>query len=113
MYEQTLGVSVHDGFPNPATDDSMPALDLNKLLIKHSVGTYFMRLNGNNWEQHGIFDGDLVIIDRTLNTRRTDRVVAWHNNEFIITVASRLPKQAIHWGVVTYIIHPTRSEQSS
>ena len=49
-YEQAQGVSVHDGFPNPATDAALQSLNLNQLLIKNGASTYFMRLASNDWQ---------------------------------------------------------------
>lgn len=102
------GVSEHAGFPNAATDTSLAALDLNQLLIRHSVSTYLLRLRGNQWENVGIFDGDILIVDRALDPRRSDLVVWWHENSFAVSHFQHTPATAVFWGVVTTIIHQTR-----
>jgi len=63
---QLEGVSVHAGFPNPALDGSLDSLDLNRFLVAHPAGTFFMRIVGNDWQDVGIWDGDLAIIDRVI-----------------------------------------------
>lgn len=103
------GVSVHAGFPNPAADRSLEGLDLHKLLIKNPSSTFFMRLEGNEWEDRGMFDGDVVVIDRALRPRRRDMVVATKDDSFLITPATKLPKDSTYWGAVTAVIHQYRA----
>lgn len=107
-YENPDGVSVHDGFPNPATDSSLQTLDFNTLLITHSATTYCMRLRGSNWQPYGIFDNDLVIIDRSLTARPNDLVV-WHTEDrFVISRCHEVGTGSSVWGVVTATIHQYR-----
>lgn len=105
------GVTVHDGFPNPATDSALQSIDLNALLIWHSASTYFMRIAGNNWSDQGIFDQDLVIADRSLNSRPNDLIIWIQNDLFVISPRHRLPNNAALWGVVTAVIHQYRSQK--
>lgn len=109
--EQADVVSVHAGFPNPAADSSLQALDLNQLLINHSASTYLMRIDGNLWQAQGVFAGDIALIDRALDPRPTDPVVWWHDGAFALTRFQHLPQQAVLWGVVTTIIHQLRSKK--
>lgn len=104
-HENPNGVSVHDGFPNPATDASLQGIDLNKALVHNSAATYFMRIEGNSWESSGIFAGDIILIDRALFVRKTDLVVWWHQDSFAISPKHVLPEGAEAWGVVTSVIH--------
>ena len=102
------GVSVHTGFPNPAIDTAMRGLDLNQLLIHNSVSTYMMHISGDDWQDIGIFAGDLALIDRAVDVQVTDLVV-WHaGGEFALSVKPRVPVDAIIWGVVTAVIHQYR-----
>ena len=103
------GVSVHTGFPNPATDTSLQGLDLNHYLIHNPVSTFIMRINGNDWQDIGIFSGDVALVDRALTIQPTDLVV-WHddNGEFAVSIKPRVPVQATVWGVVTTVIHQYR-----
>jgi len=104
-YEKPSGVSVHDGFPNPATDASMQGVDLNKLLIKNGISTYLMRVGGNDWQAVGIFADDVVIIDRALGSRKNDLVVWVKDNEFALSARHAMADGAEVWGVVTAAIH--------
>jgi DNA polymerase V len=98
----------HSGFPNPATDINIVSLDLPGLLIKHPSSTFFMRTSGNAWEKFGIFDGNLVVVDRALYPQNADLVTWWDGEAFAISRFSRLPEDAIAWGVVTSIVHQYR-----
>ncbi len=108
-YSNPDGVSVHDGFPNPATDTALQSIDLNALLVKHSASTYFMRIAGNEWAQQGIFAGDLALTDRALRARPNDPVVWIKDDQFSISPRHTLPKNVVVWGVVTAVIHQYRN----
>ncbi len=101
------GVSIHAGFPNPAADRSLQTLDFNKLLISHGASTYTFRIRGNEWEHVGIFDNDIAIVDRALDPRKNDVTIWWneHRGEFAIGHHGRMPNNASCWGVVTFTIH--------
>lgn len=104
------GVSVHTGFPNPATDKAFKTLDLNQLLIEHPASTYYFRIAGNDWQDVGVFDGDIALVDRALNARPNDLVVWWRDEggEFAISTCQKMPKDARSWGVITATIHQFR-----
>jgi DNA polymerase V len=108
--KQPDGVSVHTGFPNPATDKSLHTLDFNKLLIQHTLSTYMFRVRGNEWEGAGVFDGDIAVIDRALDARKSDVVLWWDGSagEFAISKYSAMPKEAALWGVITATVHQFR-----
>jgi hypothetical protein len=108
--EERQGISVHTGFPNPATDTSLRNLDLNKLLIAHGASTYFFRVRGDEWEKAGVFDSDIAIVDRILDPRKADTVIWWneHQNEFSISIYRNMPADATLWGVITATIHQHR-----
>lgn len=107
-YENPEGVSVHDGFPNPAADTSLQSLDLNSLLITRTATTYLMRMGGNEWRPLGIFDGDIVIVDRSLNARPNDLVVWTKAERFVISHKHQVAEGSPVWGVVTATIHQYR-----
>ncbi|HYH75716.1 MAG TPA: S24 family peptidase [Candidatus Saccharimonadales bacterium] len=104
------GVSVHAGFPNPATDQSLHSLDFNQLLIQHTASTYMFRIEGSQWEDAGVFDGDIAIVDRALDPRKTDTVVWWQDGPeaFAVSPYKQVPTGATVWGVVTASIHQFR-----
>lgn len=110
--EQLSGVSVHTGFPNPATDMSLRSLDLNRLLISHGASTYFFRVEGSEWETSGIFAGDIAIVDRALDPRASDVVIWWNEGgeQFAISKYTKVPEQATVWGVITSTIHRLRTD---
>lgn len=109
------GVSIHTGFPNPAADKSLQTLDFNQLLIQHGTSTYMFRVRGNEWENAGVFDGDIAVVDRALDPRRDDVVVWWDETrgEFAISQHTRMPQAGACWGVVTSTIHQFRKQGGS
>jgi DNA polymerase V len=106
------GVSVHAGFPNPATDSSLRSLDLNQLLISHTASTYMFRVEGSEWEGAGVFAGDIAIVDRALDPRKTDTVLWWEGGTetFVISAYKTVPPEATVWGVITATIHQFRKD---
>ncbi len=109
FYDASQGVTEHTGFPNPATDSYMVSLDITNELVKHPASTFFMEIAGNNWEQMGIFAGDIAIIDRALEPRKTDTIICWQADSFIMKKLPHVPRGTTIWGVVTNIVHKLRS----
>jgi hypothetical protein len=108
--EPTDGVSIHAGFPNPAADKSFDSLDLHQLLIPRPTSTFLFRVAGSQWQDVGIFDGDIAVIDRALDPRKTDTVIWWDEakGDFQATAFTALPTGAAVWGVVTATVHQLR-----
>ncbi len=102
------GISIHSGFPNAGTDTSLTALEITKLLVRHPSSTFFMRVAGESAENQGIFDNDVVTIDRSLQPTPSDRVIWWDGEGFAVSRLSRLPEGIQWWGVVTAVIHQFR-----
>lgn len=102
------GVAVHAGFPNAAVDRSGTALSLDQLLIRHPVSTYFFRIEGRQWEDQGVFDGDLAIIDRAVLPQEQDVVISWDEAGSFCVERFRAAQRHNHWGVVTVIVHRYR-----
>lgn len=111
--QEQQGISIHTGFPNPATDTSLRSLDLNKLLIAHGASTYFFRVRGDEWEKAGVFNNDIAVVDRALDPRKADTVIWWdeYQNEFAISTYQHMPPAATFWGVITATIHQHRKAQ--
>lgn len=105
LYQKPAGVAVHAGFPNPSSDTTINTIDLNKQLIQHSIGTYFMRIEGNEWCDFGIFANDVLIIDRVLVPRKNDLIIWWDSDSFRLSHRASLPAGRECWGVVTTAIH--------
>ena len=74
--------SVSAGFPSPAEDAMDRPLDLTGYLVEHPAATFFMRVRGRSMERAGIYDGDLLVVDRSLVVRNRDVVVAVVDGEF-------------------------------
>lgn len=113
------------GFPSPAEDYVEGSLDLNEHLIAHREATFFMRVQGHSMTGAGIQDGDLLVVDRSLEAGDGDIVVAVVDGELTVKRLSRrggtvrlLPEspgcepiefkdgqELTVWGVVTSVIH--------
>ncbi len=113
------------GFPSPAEDYLENFIDLNRTLIKDKEATFYGRVRGNSMEDANIHEGDVLVIDRSLQAKNNSIVLCALNGEFTvkrlikrnggITLYPANPKyQPIPitpemdfsvWGVVTYIIH--------
>jgi len=82
--EVEIGESVIPaGFPTPA-DDFHETFDIVSHIVSHPTATFFMRVAGDSMTGAGIFDGDLLVVDRSLEAESGDIVVAILNGEFTI-----------------------------
>ena len=64
------------GFPSPADDHVDRDLDLHELLIQHPASTFYVRLAGDSMQGAGLYDGDILAVDRSLEPKRHDIVIA-------------------------------------
>ena len=71
------------GFESPAAEYSQLAFDLDELLIEHPSSTFIGRASGDSMQGVGIFDGDLLIVDRFVTVSNHDVIVANLNGEFV------------------------------
>lgn len=102
-------ITEHTGFPNPATDSTLASLDIGSLLVKHPASTFFMEIDHDDWQQYGIFQGDIAVIDRSLTARDHDLVVWWHQDSFTVSRLTKVSLDGLVWGVITSIVHRYRS----
>ena len=79
-----LAPGIRAGFPSPAEDYLHDSLDFNRDLIRHPEATFYGRVEGDSMIEAGISDGDIAVIDRSLEARDGDIVVGYINNEFTI-----------------------------
>ena len=114
------------GFPSPATDYVEDDIDLNAHLIKNIPSTFLIRVQGKSMSNIGIHDGDLLVVDKSLNPKNFSTVIVNVNEELVVknfikekdqsflTSGSKKFKDKIDltenpeifiWGVVTYVIH--------
>jgi DNA polymerase V len=71
-----LGNRVCAGFPSPADDLGAQRIDLTQVLITHPQATYFLRARGHSMIEAGIFDNDILVVDRAVKARHNHVVVA-------------------------------------
>jgi DNA polymerase V len=71
------------GFPSPA-DDLKDSIDLNAHLIRRPESTYLIRVQGDSMIDAGIFDGDLLVVDRSIEPTTGDIVIAIVNGGFTV-----------------------------
>lgn len=79
-----VDVGISAGFPSPADDFIELTIDLNKELIKHRDSTFFAKVNGNSMKNAGIFDGDLLIIDKSLEPQDGKIAICQIDGEFTV-----------------------------
>ena len=76
------GDCVRAGFPSPAEDFQVERLDLTSILVSHPQATFFLRLRGDSMHDAGLFDGDLLVVNRALKPVNGDVVIAVVDGEF-------------------------------
>lgn len=75
---------VSAGFPSPADDFIETQLDLNQHLIRNPSATFFLKVSGDSMIQAGIFNNDLLIVDRSLSPSHQKIVVAAVDGELLV-----------------------------
>lgn len=79
-----LAPNIKAGFPSPADDYLRDSLDFNRDLIKNPEATFYGRVSGDSMRDAGINEGDIAVIDRSLQPADGDIIVAYVNEEFTI-----------------------------
>ncbi|HOX38469.1 MAG TPA: translesion error-prone DNA polymerase V autoproteolytic subunit [Candidatus Brocadiia bacterium] len=72
------------GFPSPARDYVEAKLDLNEHLVRHPAATFFVKVAGDSMLDAGINSGDILIVDRALEARPGDVVIAVIDGEPVV-----------------------------
>jgi DNA polymerase V len=72
------------GFPSPATDFVEARLSADDYLVKNPIATYFVRVKGDSMINAGIFDGDVLIVDRSIEPSMGQIVLAEVDGEFTV-----------------------------
>ena len=118
---------IHAGFPSPAADCAGERIDLVRELSSHPETTFYARVSGDSMHDAGLFDGDIIVIDKSLEPHNGDIIIAAVDGEFTVKEFRRdednkggwlIPHnpafQPIRvtaennfsvWGVVTHCIH--------
>lgn len=125
MWLDICAWSVPAGFPSPAADHAQKRIDLNKHLIRNGDATHVFRVAGDSMTGIGIYEGDRLLIDRSIEPKHNHIVLAVLNNEFtvkrlykrggVVKLVAENPlypaiviKEADDftvWGVVTFNLH--------
>ncbi len=123
-----IGSPIIAGFPSPATDYLDDEIDLNNELIKHPASTFCGRVKGLSMIDAEINNGDIIIVDKSLEPRNNDIAVCFLDGEFtlkriqirkdeVILLPANSEFKPIRvteendfliWGIVTYVIKPKR-----
>jgi len=77
-------VKISAGFPSPAADYEDKRLDINEYLIRNPVSTFFFPVQGESMQGAEIFDGDILVVDRSVRARHGHIVVAFVNGERLV-----------------------------
>ena len=116
---------VRAGFPSPADDHVETRLDLNDYMVKHPAATFFVQVAGDSMVNAGIFEQDLLVVDRSLEATSGRIVIAVVNQELTVKRFQKTKTgceliaenpayppivleqgDELHiWGVVTHVIH--------
>jgi len=86
---------VEAGFQSPADDYIEAPLDLGAHVIQHPAATYYVRANGDSMTGLGIFSGDLLVVDRALEAKDRDVVIAAINGELTCKVLDEPRRQLL------------------
>lgn len=76
--------AVAAGFPSPAEEHEDKPLDFNELIVSNPAATFAVRAQGDSMIEAGIFDGDVVVVDRSLKPADKSIIVALVNGEFTV-----------------------------
>ncbi|MGA0942849.1 MAG: LexA family protein [Alphaproteobacteria bacterium] len=114
------------GFPSPADDYIENNLSLSELLIKNHLSTFLMKTSGDSMIDVGINDGDILVVDRSIEAKNRDIVIAilegnltvkrllFKTNGLVVLKSENIAYKDIQipeladleiWGVVTSVIH--------
>ncbi len=125
-----VSATVSAGFPSPADDYTELSLDLNSHLIERPYSTFCIRVRGNSMEGARVYDGDILLVDRSLSAQNGSIIIGILDGEFTVKRLRMeqgqtflLPEHPSYdpvaiteandfkvWGVVTYIIHKTQKQ---
>lgn len=119
-----FGSRVRAGFPSPADDHLDADINLHAYVVKHPAATFFVRAEGDSMQGDGIHDGDLLVVDRSLEPAPGRVLIVALNGELTVKrlehighrpylTASNpryrpiplMGQEAQVWGVVTHVVH--------
>ena len=83
------------GFPAPGDDQVEKNLDINDLVVQNPSSTFFVRVEGDSMEEAGIFSGDVLVVDRSVEHKQGKIVVAAVNGELVVKRLSQIDGRAV------------------
>ena len=112
------------GFPSPADDFKEIRISLDRELVKNEESTFYARVSGDSMIEAGLDDGDLIVIDRSLNPENGKIAICFVDGEFTVKRIKKeknklflMPQnkryqpieikegnELIIWGIVEYVI---------
>ena len=124
--QQEVKTANATGFGAAADDYMERGIDLNEQLIRNKPATFFFKMKGDAMKDAGIFDNDILIVDRSVKLVNGKIIIAILNGELLVrrfhknfSSAVLIPENSRYkninlaeftnvsvWGVVTYVIHP-------
>lgn len=123
-----VSAHVKAGFPSPADDHLERSLDLNEHLVKNPASTFFVRVEGDSMRDAGISSGDILVVDRSVEPKDRQIVVAMLDGDFTVKrfrkrgdgvfleaennayppIKVGENQELVIWGAVTFVIHQPR-----
>ena len=91
--ELPIAEGLKAGFPSPAEDYNHETLDFNRDLIRNPEATFYGKVEGDSMIEAGINDGDIAVIDRSIEAQDGDIVVGYINDEFTIKYLDLRPRK--------------------
>ncbi len=79
-----IDAGIKAGFPSPADDFIELSFDLNREFVKHKDTTFYARVKGDSMKNAGIFDGDLLIIDKSLEPQNNKIAICQVDGAFTV-----------------------------
>jgi len=125
MLLHVCGWTVHAGFPSPAADHAQKRIDINEHLVRNKAATFLFKVKGDSMTGVGIYANDMLVVDRSIEPKHNNIVLAVVNNDFtvkrfykrggVVKLVAENPlyppiviKEADDftvWGVVTFNLH--------
>ena len=119
-----ISSGIKAGFPSPAADFDESKISLDNVLVKNKEATFYAKASGNSMTGAGIDDGDILVIDRSLEPKNNKVAVCFIDGEFTVK-RIKIEEEAVFlmpenpsykpikiapendliiWGIVTYVI---------
>jgi DNA polymerase V len=119
-----ISSGIKAGFPSPAADFDGSRISIDQIVVKNSVATFYAKANGNSMTGAGIDDGDILVIDKSIEPQDGKIAVCFIDGEFTVKRIKvqensllLLPENKLFepievtqendfiiWGIVTYVV---------